>query len=470
MLPKPRNYSVYPSVVKADTEVELTVVPNENAFAFFENETIKITVASVNGDEDWYHDPHSHKYLSAVARDGVLRFKYTFPEEMEHLILLSRDGAKPFCELYVYSLYDDLYNLRPLKGDFHVHSYRSDGARDPAAMAGHFREQGYEFFAMTDHNRYYPGEEIDKAFGCTDVDFTRVFGEEVHAPNSPLHIIHVGGKASVAELYCADLEKYEAEVELCRPKVPENIPEVYKDRYARMIWVVDKIHEFGGLAIFVHPYWKPGKSKVYHMRDELASIFLNSGMFDAYELVGGMGQVGVNRSIALWGDLRAQGLKLSVVGSSDVHKIENADTFPHYFTVCFADASENDAIIAAVKAGQSVAVEATGNGYKREYRCYGSLRYVSYAQFLLKEFYPELQRVCAAEGVTMRALARGEDVSELLRLQGRESEKYRMRFFGKAEPYLPTKEILAYVDERREIQKQGPDGKGSLLGTKNMQI
>ena len=64
----------------------------------------------------------------------------------------------------VFSVGEDLYGLTPLKGDLHSHSYRSDGKRDPADLAGHFREQGYDFLALTDHNRYYPGGEIDDVF------------------------------------------------------------------------------------------------------------------------------------------------------------------------------------------------------------------------------------------------------------------------------------------------------------------
>ena len=35
MLPTPRNYAIYPSVVPADTPVEMTIVPVERSFLFF---------------------------------------------------------------------------------------------------------------------------------------------------------------------------------------------------------------------------------------------------------------------------------------------------------------------------------------------------------------------------------------------------------------------------------------------------
>lgn len=470
MLPRINNYAVYPSVVPADREVELTVVPTENAHLLFDGETYNLTFIAVNGDEDYYHSPHSHKKLTAVAEGGVLHFRFTFEGEGEHLILLNREGQKTVYELGVYSLYPDLYTRRVLRGDFHSHSYRSDGARDPAALAGHYREQGYDFFALTDHNRYYPGEEIDHVFAQSPVDFTRVYGEEIHAPGSVVHIIHVGGSSSVAELYVKDPETYEKEVAEYEDKYRNAVPEKYLGRYARAIWACDRIHERGGLAVFVHPYWRPGKAKCYNVCDEFAKILMSCGAFDAYELVGGMGQDGVNRSIALWSDLRADGLKISVVGSSDVHKIEGAPTFPNYFTLCFAEKNENGSIIDAVKNGYSVAVESVGYEYNVQYRAYGSLRLVSYAHFLLKRYYPEFTRICQGEGVAMRAYAAGHTDVSILASLSKESTRYRKWFFGESDVTLPNEEIRKYVENRRDIQRNGPNGKGSLLGSGNTQI
>lgn len=472
MLPNVKNYAIYPSVVPADQEVELTIVPTENSFLFFENEKCALTIIAIDGDEEYYYEPRSHKKLSVTAEDGVIRFKYAFEGEGEHSILLCREDGKSTCELGVYSLYPDLLSKRVLRGDFHAHSYRSDGQRDPAALAGHFREQGYDFFALTDHNRAYPGEEIDAAYQDNPVDFARVFGEEVHAPGSIVHIIHVGGKASVAAQYVHNMENYEKEIEEYSAKVPDSIPEKYHGRYARAMWACDKIHEAGGLAVFVHPYWKPGASQCFNVCSEFARILLTSGMFDAYELVGGMGQEGVNRSVALWNDLRSEGMKMPVVGSSDVHVIDagKADTFPYYFTLCFADENENDAIIDAVKNGLSVAVEMSGYDHTAQHRVYGSLRLVSYAHFLLRRYYPEFKRICQAEGIAMRAYTAEQAPRELLSLLAKETELYRRRFFGQCKAPMPSEKIRAYIEQRREMQRKGPQGKGGRIDTNNAQI
>ena len=462
MLSVLENYAIYPAVIPADTPVEMTIVPKGRAFLFFEGEEYQLVLASVDGDEDYYYAPHSLKRITVKASGGVLKFTYTFPGEQEHLFLLSYQEKK-LAELSVYSLKEDLYALRPLKGDFHSHSYRSDGMHDPAEAASHFREQGYDFYALTDHNRYFSGNEVDEIYAGTATDFTRVLGEELHTPGSVIHIIHVGGHRSITEEYVKDPVTYEKEVDTYRPRVPESVPERYRDRYARAMWASEKIRSVGGLAIFAHPYWRPGGSKVYNVNEEFTKILLTSGLFDAYELIGGMGQVGNNRSVNHWAELRAEcGLKISVVSSSDVHGMSGSHTFPYCFTICFAEKNENDAIVAAVRAGRSVAVEAIGENYERQNRCYGSLRLVSYAQFLLQRYYPAFQRVCQGEGVAMRAYAMGEADAELLRVQAKAVESFRRRFFGEEPPVLPTEEILASEERFRAAQLAGPMTRGSL--------
>ena len=463
MLPIAENYAIFPSVVRADQPTDMVIVPREKAFLFFSGEEYRLTVISLNSDEISYYSPTTHTHLSAVAEDGVLRFSYTFPDEQEHLILLEY-GEKKLQEFHVFSLHEDLYRLRPLRGDLHSHSYRSDGKRDPAALAGHFREQGYDFFALTDHNRYYPGGEIDETYDGVKLGIVRIKGEEVHAPGSVVHIVHVGGKSSVTDLYVHDVDGFEREItEQYLPRVPSDIPERYAERYAKAIWATDKIHAAGGLAIFPHPFWIPGKSNVFNVCDEFARILLNSGMFDAFELLGGCSQPNQNRTVAFWGDLRAEGLRIPVVGSSDVHGMEKSHTFPHLFTVCFAAEKEHDAVIDAVRLGNSVAVEATDTEYDRHYRAYGSLRLVTYTQFLLQNYFPKLQRVCQGEGIAMRAYAIGEADASLIEAQVAQSEHFSARFFGKEPPVLPNAEILSFEEKWRAVHLEGPLTKGSSI-------
>ncbi len=461
MLPTPENYAIYPAVVPADKQTAMTVMPNEKAFLFFENEEYTLTVISV-GEDDSYYNMTTHRQISVTAKGGVLQFDYTFAGEQEHLLMLNY-GEKKLCELHVYSLEADLYGLRPLRGDFHSHSYRSDGKRDPSAEAGHYREQGYDFFALTDHNRFFPGGEIDETYEGVYSGFVRVSGEEVHCPGSVIHIVHVGGVRSVADRYVHDRENYEKEISEYMAKVPAEIPEQYRERYGKAMWATDEIHKAGGLAIFPHPYWRPRTSRIYNVRDDFAKILLKSGMFDGYELVGGMGLDGVNRSINLWAEVRAEGTNLPVVGSSDVHTMNKADGFPHHFTVCFAEKNENDAIVESVRQGLCVAVDAHGEEYSRYYDCYGSLRLVSYAQFLLKYYFPMMQRTVQGIGVAMRAYAMNDAPAAMITLQAEYAEKVADRFFGRVAPKLPDVDMIAFEEKWRAVQLEGPITKGSSV-------
>ncbi len=470
MLPSHKIYSIWPSVVPADTASEMIIIPNEKSFLFFEDREYKITVISVNSDETSYSNPTTHISFPVVAHDGVIRFTYTFPNEQEHTIILSYND-KPYQNFYVYSLKEDLYALRPFKGDLHAHSYRSDGRADPSALAGYYREYGYDFFALTDHNRYYPGEEISDNYKDVKLPICRVKGEEVHVPGNTVHIVHIGGDSAVTDQYVHHREEHDAEIAEYEAKVPESIPEKYRARYARCMWATDKIHAAGGLAIFPHPYWRPAASKVFNVCDEFASILLTSGMFDAFELIGGAKQVGNNRNVALWSELRAQGLNIPVVGSSDVHGIERSEEFPHMFTICFAEDLSNEGILNAVKNGLTVAVEENGYEYDRQFRAYGPLRLVSYAHFLLSRFFLQQERLCQGEGVAMRNYSMDLCDGSVIEKQAEVSENFALRFFGKAPAALPTEQVKTFIEKWREVQLNGPATKGSTVsGPANRQL
>ncbi len=462
MLPVKELYAIYPSVIPADKKSEMTIAPIERAFMFFENEEYTVTIASVDSDEVDYHNLTFKTVLNLTAHGGVLKFDYTFAGEQEHLVILERGGVL-VNKFFVYSLYEDLYNTRPMKGDFHSHSFRSDGQHDPAALAGHYREQGYDCLTLTDHNRFYPGFEIDEVYEGVNTGLLRIPGEEVHVPGSVVHIVNVGAKSSVAEKYCKHPEEHSAEIEEYEKKVPVEIPEGYIGRYARAMWATDKIHEAGGIAIFAHPFWRP-KNLIHNVCGDLADRFLKSGMFDAFEIVGGIDNVANNRNVALWADARAEGYDIPVVSSSDGHSIENTTHFPYKFTIVFAKENSPSAVIEAIKNGKCAAIEATGKeDYTREYRAYGKLRFVSYAQYLVKYFFPKYARVCFGGGVAMRAYAIGDASKELVELQADLAERFRERFFGKREALCPDSNAIAFENKWREVQMDGPITKGSSI-------
>ena len=463
MLPTPQKYTAFPRIYRAGVKSTVTIVPEGRTFLFPENVTYTVKISGINDDEPWYHSPSTWDVFDVVAKNGVLRFDYVFAAEQEYQLRLYRDELD-VQKIAVYALEEDLYALRPLRGDLHSHTYRSDGTRDAAEQFGYYREQGYDFQSLTDHNRYYPGLEIDEVYDGLNLGITHVQGEEVHTPGSTIHIVHAGGKSSVTDIYIHDRERYEREMVEYRANVPAEIPEAQKERYAEAMWSCDRIHDAGGLAIFPHPYWRCGKNSSYNVCDDLTIALLKSGKFDAFELVGGMKTRGINRAVALLHELRAQGFDIPLVGSSDVHDLTAKD-FPYHFTVCFARENENDAIVEAVKNGMSVAVEMTGVEYDREYRAYGSLRLVTYALFLLDHYFSDLQRACQGEGVAMRFYATGLTDKATVETAAKFGTDFSDRFFGRTPVVLPDAKMLAFEDKWRAVHEKSPITKGSVIDT-----
>lgn len=470
MLPTPKNYVVYPSVFPVGEEVTVTVLAEEPCFIPPDGALFTLTFRPIDGDEDYYA-PHLFEKKTAEAKDGALRVSCVFEAESEYILTVERDGVRQ-ATLSFYALERDLFALRPMKGDLHAHSYRSDGARDPASLAGHFREQGYDFFALTDHNRYYPGNEIDTVFSAVDTELLHVPGEEVHTPESVLHIVHVGGDRSVAHRYIHEREAYEKEIGEYLARVPETVPEAYRDRYARAMWAADQIHAAGGIAILAHPLWRPGNRSV-NIPVPFARLLLASGKFDAFELFGGVGAVPNNRQLALWQEARDAGVCIPIVSSSDVHALEDSSSFPHNFTLCFTAARTVEGVTEAIRKGLTVSVCATGTDGAHRYECVGSFRLVSYAHFLLKWYFSALSRIASGEGVLMRAYAMGDaDAKVGIEALANAARTYRARFFGDALPPLPTSDVCVRAERFRRVQiEEGPLTKGSKIdGTENRQI
>ncbi len=463
MLPFNRNYAIFPSVFEVGKETEIKILGCGRAFFPFEGEEYDITLIPVDADVLDYHNPDTHIKIKAKASGGVIRFNYTPEREQGHLVYLEKDGKK-LGEFSAYALNSDLYSCRPLKGDFHVHSYRSDGTIDPSNLIGHYRSEGYDFFSLTDHNRFYPGFEADEVFEGVKTGFVRVNGEEVHAPGCDVHIVNNGSENSVAAIYLNDKDRYDREVEGILARLPESVPERYRERYAKILWVVENIHREGGLATFAHPFWRPGSSRTHNVCEEFTRILLEKIDFDAFELIGAGTEAERNCITALWNDLRAEGTKIPVVGSSDVHSIGvPAQSFSNYFTICFAKENEAEEIKSAVKEGLSVAVCASGYGYDRGYQCNGSYRLVAYSRFLLEKYFPEQQRILEGQGELMRRYSVGEDSSAAIENIAHLAEENYERFFGKREPLYPTKEMLEFEDKWREVQMAGPHTKGSHI-------
>ena len=396
-------YDIYPKVLLAGAEAEITIRPLGAHAAFDAAEGYAVCVLPMKEtlEPDEGAKPHidsKYPWAEPVLENGRLIFTHRFGREQEYYVRVYKKNeiVREKClQFRVYAVDADLYERRPYRGDLHVHSNWSDGREEPAIVMASYRKAGFDFVGLTDHRRHEASVAAIDAYKDAAVDLCMCTGEEVHIKGNHVHIVNFGGKWSVQKLADSDMDKFNAEV----AEIAKNaeIPEcVDRFEYAACMWIFKKIQEAGGLAIFPHPHWR---SNVYHDPELMTDALFASGAFDAFELLGGVGVNDINTQAALYNEARAKGLDIAVVGSSDSHGQINRDYFNWYTTIAFAKELTMDGIREAVTGRYSAAVET----YKGETpHVYGPYRLVSFTLFLLSEYFPIHDEMCFEEGRQMK--------------------------------------------------------------------
>jgi len=398
------NYCVSPKIIRSGVPTEVTIKPL-GAHAAFAEDWYSIQMIPMTASREPAYDYDVQKV--SVGDGGSLSFQYVFNGEQEYIIRLFKPTdvkfkpGKAFLNLHVYVLYGDLYERKPYRGDFHAHSCCSDGGEAPEITAANYRKKGFDFYALTDHHKYWPSIQCMDYYRDKPVDFITFPGEEVHSPGNFIHIVSFGGNTSVNEIFEKDPVKYDEEVrEILRVlDLPE---EANGYAFAACLWVFRKIKETGGLSIFAHPHWM---ADAYHVPDALTDMIFKSREFDAFELLGGHENHSNNLQVAFYNDERAKGNTFPVVGSSDAHgTFDGAYWFTWSSTIVFSADLETISVKEAVKDMYAVAVESWPN---EQIRVHGSYRMVSYARFLLDEYFPVHDELCFEEGRLMREMFLG---------------------------------------------------------------
>jgi predicted metal-dependent phosphoesterase TrpH len=413
------NYDLYPKVVPSGRETEITIRPLGDHARFLDGEVYTLTISPMN---ETTRNEEGRGYPSYDLRPagGALVFRHPFGNEGQYLARVeakAEGGPRALpAELRLYAADEDLFALRPWRGDMHVHRFRSDGREAPAIVAANYRKGGFDFLALTDHERYEPSLEMIEAYRGAAIDLGLFTGEEVHPPRNRTHYLHFGGGWSVNGLIRQDPEAYRAEV-LRLSKELEIPGGLNREEFASCYWVCREIHRAGGLAIMVHPHWI--HEGAYHSGENMARHMIRSKLFDAFEIIGGQTLEENQPQVSLWQEARAQGCFLSPLGNSDSHGTVNAEWFQLAKTLVFSETCEKDAIFAAIKQGRTVALEQY-HGEPRA-RLYGLHRYVMFALFLLEEYFPLHDELCFEEGRLMKDYVCGDSAAaDLLgRLSGR---------------------------------------------------
>ena len=225
-------YDIEPKVFQVQERTRITVRSLGKHAAFGAGSLWRIRVIPMNMPSPYIHHPFSqlHPYLTAHGMDPeekepketvtaeagemTLSFEWSFPSEQEYILEMVREtgdrkeksGKERIIKLRVYAVEKDLFGLLPLKGNMHMHSFRSDGKEAPEIVAASYRRAGYDFIAITDHAQYQPSLEAAQAYENVPIDMQIYPGEEVHAPDNNIHIVHFAGQWSVNEKIKKDPE------------------------------------------------------------------------------------------------------------------------------------------------------------------------------------------------------------------------------------------------------------------------
>lgn len=443
-----QRYICYPSVVKVAQPTEVTVFPSDISRAFDLESEYKLGIFGLREDLLDYHKEPDYE-LPFRIENGCLKFSFTFAREQEYSIRIKIDGKT--VKIPMYAVEADLFELRPLKGELHTHSYYSDGSDGVFMTPSDYREEGFDFFALTDHNRMFPSKAVRDFYKDVPLGISMLVGEEVHTPGSNLHIVHIGGSYSVCEKYIKHRDEFENEVAEIEKDL-ENVSEQYRYRLASAIWSCREIRKAGGISIFAHPFWK---SNLYNVSAEFCDLLFDAKIFDVFELFNAAIVSRDNLQISLWLEQIQKGNTMPVVASSDSHCHDFAkDGFGRSFTIAFAKDNTEDSVKTAIKNGLCVACEIPLES-DDEIRIYASeFRLVAFARFLWDNYFNNTWQMCIAEGNLMRRYAQGEDVKEVLAALSDSALNFYNKFFGKTKVDGLCKSRLDSLESLRTLQKE----------------
>ena len=423
-------YKVTPLIVPADTEAEIKITPLFDHAKFNPNkEKMVVLFYPLDGrfNEDKYYgyswipeDPENLITNWEFEQDSIV-FKTYFSGEQEYNILvLEKDDKNNIVKkrrFHLYSLNEDLYSLRPYRGNFHIHTTGSDGGEEPRYVAARYRQLGMDFCAISDHRNYNPSILAKEYWQDKNPDLKLFPGEEVHSPGNPVHIVNFGGKYSVHKFSYDNEELYRKEVAKIQETLPSNITAQSAFAIAASEWVFNKIKEADGLCVFSHPYWY---TEQYVISEEITSEIFNRRKFDAFELLGGMYKYqpqSNNHQVVRYYEECAKGNKFPVVGLDDSHGTDcfevhenkvgsqTKDLAGWYSTLVFSKSCNLNDIQDSIRNGYSAAVEKIAGC---QMRVYSDFRLTKYATFLMRWYFPMHDTLCENEGALMLRVLSGD--------------------------------------------------------------
>jgi hypothetical protein len=362
--------------------------------------------------------------------EGRLRWTERFPFTGEYLLDIYAQGARrAVATAHLYAAPPDLARRLPLRCDFHIHTYYSDGHQSPVEMAVRGRELGLDALAITDHNRHLPSKEAVAGVEQLGLNLICLPGEEVSFPD--WHMLAVSTRAAVWERYNSDegtAEIAALEAALADKKLAGGLTAA---EYAPIRWAVESIHRHGGRAFLAHPYWISERGR--HLDIRFYEQLVAEGVLDGVELIGDVDYEDNLLSVAHYQGLLEKGYRLPILGNSDTH--DAAHTFGGHWSIAFVEEMSSAGLLQAIQKRYSVACTLITPAKQRDaLRVYGPVEMVEYALFLSREFYPLHLRICEEEARHASAALLGDETAKqgLAACRDQMATLYRRSFLAKS--------------------------------------
>jgi len=185
------------------------------------------------------------------------------------------------------------------KGNLHCHTWKSDGGSSPEAVVKWYRDQGYDFLAITDHNTLTMPEVPD------DEAFLLIPGEEVSdsCEGKPLHVNGLNITKTI------------------EPQKGGTIQETLQRD-------VDAIVGQGGIAQLNHPFWQWSYDERHVLPlDGVNLLEVHNGTRECNQFPAGSSQ----GTEGMWDSLLSQGKVIYATANDDAHSFEGTyDPWHHW--------------------------------------------------------------------------------------------------------------------------------------------
>lgn len=182
------------------------------------------------------------------------------------------------------------------KGNTHAHTLRSDGDSTPEEVVKWYRENGYNFLFITDHETITPAEPLNVTFGKPN-EFVVLYAQEVtdSLNKKPYHVNGLGVMSVVK---------------------PNRGTTIVNNLQLN----VDAVRKAGGVPQINHPNfgWALSADEIRQVRNvNLVEIF------NGHPLVNNFGGGGIPSVEQMWDSILSSGRLMFGIASDDVHTVRD---------------------------------------------------------------------------------------------------------------------------------------------------